>query len=387
MPGALDGIRVIDFTQLFAGPGTGMYLADQGADVVKVEPPNGGIDRPGTNMSDSFVVLNRGKRSIALDIRTPAGRKVVEALVRRADVMLVAWPPGQAERLGCGYEEMAGLNPRLVYASITGWGNTGPLAHRLGYDRLHQAFSGVMDNNRAPDGTPVAVPFYIADMSIPMLLSYGILLALFARERTGRGQKVETSQLELQIAMQSIHLVFRESAGSEETRVRRPPQQAYATSDGRHMVVMPYTEDDWQALGRLLDLPELAGDSSLNTRGGRESAAERFASEIAAAFASRPLTDWDAALEEAGIPHAPVLSREEFARHPHVWENQFLTQLDQPSVGPVTMMSPPVRLSDTPSHISRPAPAFGQNTREVLSELGFSESEIEEMVQAGVAKA
>jgi len=180
--------------------------------------------------------------------------------------------------------------------------------------------------------------------------------------------------------------VFRESRAPEGTSLRRPPQQAYLTKDDRYVLVMPYTEQDWQALGRLAGVPELTADASLSTRRGRDGAAERYAALLVAAFVSRTLAEWQETLAEAGIPHAPVQTREEFSRHPHVWENDILVQQDQPSVGPVTMIAPPIQLSATPGRVARPAPAFGQHTREVLAEAGLNDSEIEELLRAGVAR-
>ncbi|HLG70515.1 MAG TPA: CoA transferase [Chloroflexota bacterium] len=366
MPGALEGIRVIDFTQHFAGPGTGMYLADQGAEVIKIEPPRGGHDRHAEPFSNPFLLLNRGKRSIVLDIRTPAGRDVAQALVKRADVMLVAWQPGQAERLGYGYEAMRELNPRLVYASITGWGPHGGMALRLGYDRLHQAFTGIMDSNRDADGTPMPLPFYLADEAIPPLLAYGIALALLARERTGQGQKVETSQLDAQIAMQSLHFIAPEG---RELFATPSSNNAYRTSDGRHVVVMPLTREDWAALARALDLPPSDGAISKDV--------------LASTFATRPLAEWEERLTPENVPFAPVLTRAETLQREQPWANGMLARQDHPAAGALVTPSVPVHLSGRAGEVGTPAPALGQHTRDILHELGYEEARIEALYAGG----
>jgi crotonobetainyl-CoA:carnitine CoA-transferase CaiB-like acyl-CoA transferase len=366
MPGALEGIRVVDFTQHFAGPGTAMYLADQGAEVIKIEPPKGGHDRREQPFSNTFLVLNRGKRSIVLDIRTASGREVTHGLVKRADVMLVAWQPGQAERLGYGYEAMRELNPQLVYASITGWGQRGSMAMRLGYDRLHQAFTGIMDLNRDADGTPIPLPFYLADEAIPPMLAYGIALALLARERSGVGQKVETSQLDAQIAMQSLH--FAAPAGEELFATPTGSGNIYKTADGRHITVMPLTREDRAALGRALDLPD-AVDIPHDT--------------LAAAFARRSLAEWEERLIPENVPFSPVLTRAELMERPQPWDNAMLARQDHPSAGSVIMPAAPVRLSGTPAEPAAPAPGLGQHTRDILRELGYDEARIEALYAEG----
>lgn len=373
MPGPLEGLRVIDFTQMFAGPGTGMYLADQGADVIKIEPPNGGRDRArdGGGDADSFLLLNRGKRSLVLDIRSDRGREIVHKLVQRSDVMLVAFPPGQSERLGYGYEAMAEINPRLVYGNITGWGYRGPMALRTGYDRLQQAHTGMMHRNRAPDGRPMVLPFFVADQGIPMLLSYGIMLALWDREKTGRGQKVDISQLDLQIAIQSLRLVFRQD---DRTDAHGDfPAHTYQTRDGRWLTLVPVLDSEWERLWQALGLPA-------ETEDGRIRAA------LAKTFVERPLAEWIEILEAADLPAAAVRTPEEFVAHPQAWANDMLVERDHPTHGKVRMMGTPIRLSATPGSPGWPPPKFGEHSREILAELGYSSAEVEELAQQAVIK-
>jgi crotonobetainyl-CoA:carnitine CoA-transferase CaiB-like acyl-CoA transferase len=380
----LEGLRVIDFTQLFAGPGTGMYLADQGADVIKIEPPDGGRDRVPGPVTHSFLVLNRGKRSIVLDIRTDKGREAVHRLVKRSDVMLVAWRPGQAERLGYGYDEMARLNPRLVYASITGWGNAGPLAKITGYDRLMQAYTGIMATRPAPSGLPLETSFYVADEAIPMVLSYGIMLALWTREKTGRGQKVEVSQLEAQIAMQSIHLVTSERGADPGSLNRTTWTQpmTYQAAEGGYLMFVPLTQAEWDAFWRCLGLERYAAEFGFANRDFPPEVHDAIAEKIA----TRTRADWLEEFAEAGVPSAAVLSRTEFMDHPHPWQNQMLVETQHPEAGRVRMMNLPVRLSETPGRAGGAAPAAGADTRAVLAEIGYAHDEIDRMCREGVVR-
>jgi crotonobetainyl-CoA:carnitine CoA-transferase CaiB-like acyl-CoA transferase len=325
-----------------------MYLGDQGADVIKIEPPNGGRDRAsdGGGDADSFLLLNRGKRSLELDIRTDAGREDVHKLVQRSDVMLVAWPPGQAERLGYGYEAMATLNPRIVYASITGWGPEGPLAQRTGYDRLQQAHTGMMYRNRAPDGTPMVLPFFVADQGIPMLLSYGIMLALWNREKTGRGQKVETSQLDLQIAIQSLRLVFRQDDAAQAHG--EFAAHTYQAKDGRWLTAVPVLESEWARLYDTLGLPELATNERFNSYPGRDRNDAALRELLRQRFAAKTAGEWLALTEAAELPVAAVRTPQEFVEHPQAWANDMLVERQHANHGTVKMMGTPVRLSATP---------------------------------------
>lgn len=385
MSGALEGLRVIEFAQMFAGPGTGMYLADQGADVVKIEPPDGGRDRAEGEMTDTFLLLNRGKRSLAVDIRSEPGRAVVEALVRRSDVMLVAWPPGQAERLGYAYPRMRELNPRLVYASITGWGTRGPRARQAGYDRLQQAFTGLMYRNRRPDGTPATLPFFVADLALPMLLGYGIMLALWARERTGEGQQVEASQLVAQIAMQSIDLVFPEEADEAPDVVGKLSSKlTFRTRDGRYMTLVPLAPREWAGLWRATNLEAFAADPRLTTRTGRDAMADEIQAALAERFESATLEHWTRTLEEAGVPAAVVQTPQEFIHDEHVWENEMVTRVDHPVAGSRIVMNPPVRLSATPGAPGGPAPLLGEHSTAVLQDLGYDAAAIQSLLAQGV---
>nr|ALG05256.2 Formyl-CoA transferase [uncultured bacterium 5E7] len=382
--GALDGLKVIDLTQMYAGPGTGMLLSDQGADVIKIEPPNGGRDRTvdGGGTADTFLLLNRGKRSLILDLRTEQGKEVLRRLAARSDVMLVAWPPGQAEKLGCGYEAMHALNPRLVYASITGWGETGPLAQWPGYDRLHQAHTGMMDRNRGPDGAPLVLPFFAADQAIPFALCYGIMLALWQRERTGLGQKVETSQLDLMIAIQSLRLVFRE----DDTGPRREefPGHIYLTKDDRWITLVPILDSEWARLWDCLGLADLAADERLRRPAGRLEHDGLIRARLAERFREKTLAEWLALTEPAGLPVAAVHTGAEFIDHPHAWQNGMLAERQHPVHGRVRMMNTPVRLSDSNGEAGWPPPGFGEHSREILAELGFDEADIAAMERDGV---
>src|SRR3990172_10196732 len=312
---ALSGIRVIDISQMWAGPGTAMSLADHGADVIKVEPLTGDGARVtftqapvGGGESRAFLPLNRNKRGMALDIRHPRGRDILLALLRGADVLLHNFRPGVAERLGYDYPTLQALNPRLVYAWITAYGAEGPLAARPGYDMLLQGLAGILGRHRLPDGMPVSAGVWVADLSAPMALAYGIALGLLARERTGQGQLVTTSLLHAALAMQLGDLVRvehemerAEAGGDYSAPAMYQPHRGGAD---RVFVIVVVQDEQWRRLCRAVGRPDLAEDPRYATphrRARRSADLSRILSEI---FPTRDRDAWVTALAEADVPCA-----------------------------------------------------------------------------------
>ncbi|HEY7065837.1 MAG TPA: CoA transferase [Chloroflexota bacterium] len=383
MASALEGIRVIDLAQHMAGPGTSMYLADQGAEVVKIEPPGKGDSSRRLGMtayvrenSRVFMSFNRNKKSLSLDVRTPRGQEVLFKLVERSDVLIHNLRTATAERLGLSYERLAEINPRLVYASVTAYGTKGAYADKGGYDRMTQGMGGAM-YRRGADGMPITCGVWISDCSIPMMLSYGIMCALWAREKTGRGQKVETSLLQAALAMQLNDLIYVENDAGGEEDYGGPTYGVFRCGDDKFINVGALQADQFARLCRVLELDHLADDPRFSDPA--ESA--QFRAEvfpiIEELFKLRPSREWLAVLDEVDVPCAPVLERREVFFEAQIVENEMIVPLEHPKVGPTRVLGVPLRLSATPGAIRAPAPLIGQHTDEVLRSLDYSPAEIE----------
>ena len=387
---ALSGIRVLDLSQMWAAPGAAMYLADHGAQVIKVEPPGGDEARRTFTQppiaggeSRSFLALNRNKRGIALDIRDPRGREIVRDLVRRADVVIHNFRPGVAERLGYDYPALRAINTRLVYAWVTAYGHEGPLAARPGYDLLFQGLSGILARRRLPDGRPLGASVWVADCSAPIILAYGIALALLARERTGEGQLVTTSLLHAALAMQLPELVGVEHAHDEDGGTTDYAGQAmfapYRCRDGRDLVIVVIQDEQWRRLCRALGRGDLADDPRYAQGIDRARESVALAGILAEAFATRDREQWLAALADADVPSAPILEPGQVLDEPQVRANAMLATTIHPVAGRTIMVGQPARLHDADMVDARPAPLLGEHTEEVLRELGYPPTRIREL--------
>ncbi|MEE8442276.1 MAG: CoA transferase [Dehalococcoidia bacterium] len=389
----LSDIRVVDFCQVFAGPATTLLLADQGAEVIKVETPEGDNGRrfmpiPGSDgLSPGYMALNRNKRNIVLDLTTSKGREVAYRLVRWADVAVCNLRVSVPQRLGIAYEDLAPINPRLVYASITAYGEKGPDATLPGYDLVVQAKSGITATRRLPDGTPQGSSIFYADMAGAMLAAYAIMVALHERETTGRGQKVEVNLLHVYLALQAVQMV-KTTAGSQPGPGRRPSALAtpYRASDDRFIHVHAASERQWVNLCRALELDHLLDDPAFATGEKRYQQAEVLYDILTNLIATRPAREWETILKARNCPTSVIQEWAEVWEDPQMLANNMFTQLDQPGLGPVTMVDVPIRLSgsgDNPrSH--RPSSGMGEHNTEILHELGYGESEIKEMEKDGI---
>jgi crotonobetainyl-CoA:carnitine CoA-transferase CaiB-like acyl-CoA transferase len=375
---ALAGLRVLELTQVMAGPFCGQVLGDMGADVIKVEPAEGGDSTRASMGTAAFLAVNRNKRSLALDLKAPEHQAVLHRLVRDADVLLENYRPGVAARLGAGWEQLSEINPRLIYASVSGFGQTGPYAQRPGYDLIAQGLSGVMSVTGEPDGNPVKCGIPISDLSAGLFCAVAILSAVVARERTGRGQRIDTSLFEGALALSIWETAELWSTGRVPQALGSAhritaPYQALRTADG-HITVGANNQRLWQRFCEAIGRPELV--DAFATNDDRMARRPELVAELEAALAARTTHEWVDALIEAGVPCGPIHDYRQVFEDPHTQAREMEVRLEHPEEGEIRALGIPVKLSDTPGAIRRPAPLLGQHTAEVLREAGFSDEEI-----------
>ena len=381
MAGALSHLRVVDASQVMAGPYCAMLLADLGADVVKVEPPGGDATRSSLGEvqawgeSAAFLAVNRNKRSIVLDLKVPAGAEVYRRVADGADVLVESWRPGTADRLGVGYEALRARNPRLVYAAISGFGATGPYAVRGGYDIITQGMSGIMSVTGAPGGEPAKAGVPLTDIGAGMLAAVGILAALASRDRTGEGQLVDTSLFE-------AGLVFGAWEATElwaSDRVPGPlgsahrmsaPYQALRTADG-HVTIGAFAQNLWETAAHALGRPEWLADPRFATAQDRLAHRAALIEEIEAVTTTRPSAHWLGLLTAAGVPCGPVHDYPAAFADPQTAARQMVVEAEHPQAGSIRMLGIPVKLSGTPGAVDRVPPMLGQHADEILAEVGL----------------
>jgi crotonobetainyl-CoA:carnitine CoA-transferase CaiB-like acyl-CoA transferase len=393
--GALDGVRILDISQGAAGPTCGMLLGDMGAVVVKLEPPGGewgrGLGPPFLGgVSAAFLGMNRGKRSVGVDLKKPGAAEAVLRLAGSCDVVLESFRPGVADRLGVGYEAMHAGNPRLVYAAISAFGQEGPWRDLPGVDGVVQAMSGLMSVTGTADGPPVKVGVPAGDMLGGIFASQAVLAALLARERTGTGQRVDVSLLDALLAFQVVPFSMYQASGETPGRQGSAapyasPNEAFATSDG-HVQVAAYTPARWPALCKVLGVPQLATDQRFATNGDRVVARLALHSILEAIFATRSTTEWIGLLQEVDILCGPLLDYDQLTSEDHFKQYAMTTRAEHPAVGAMTTVRGPVRFSQSQAEVRECTPAIaGEHTREILTEAGLQESEIAALLASGAA--
>ena len=393
----LEGVVVLDCTQIMAGPFCTLLLADMGADVIKVENPNGGDDtrRMGppfiSGWSAAFLAINRNKRSLALNLRSEEGRGVFKALVGRADVVVENFRPGAMERLGLGYEGLKNIKPSLIYCSISGFGQTGPYRERGGFDLVAQGMSGLMSVTGTPGGPPVKVGVPITDLTAGMYGAYGTLSAYIHRLRTGEGQQVDMSLLEAGIAYtfweSSVYFSTGQVPGPLGSAHRlSAPYQALRTKDG-YINIGAATQSTWEAMCRGIGREELLSDARFANSGERKKREVELAALLEETFCRESTQHWVKALGAAGVPCGPINDLEQVYSDPHVRAREMLVELDDAELGVLKNIGIPVKLSLTPGRIRHRAPDLGEHTRDILLQAGYADDDIARLREVGAIKA
>jgi crotonobetainyl-CoA:carnitine CoA-transferase CaiB-like acyl-CoA transferase len=384
--GPLQGIKVVELAQIMAGPTCGMLLADMGADVIKVEKLPGGDDTRSytepsiRGESAAFMVLNRNKRGIAVNLKTPGGLEVVKKLLADADVVTENYRKGTLEKLGLGYDVLQKLNPRLVYCAISGYGRTGPYADKPGFDLILQGFAGIMSVTGEPGRQPVKSGTSIADINAGILAALGIVSALQARERTGRGQMVETSLMEAAVQQMywqaAIHFATGVDSGpTGSAHILTAPYQAFPTADG-WINLGGANQSNWERIARAIGRPELIADPRFRTNGDRMKNLEALVPLISERTRTRSSAEWIREFETAGVPVGPVNKIGQVLANEQVKAREMVVEVEHPRAGSQKAIGLPIKFSGTPGGVRRAAPTLGEHTDEVLASLGYDTARI-----------
>jgi len=390
----LHGIRVIDLTRVLAGPFCSMSLGDMGAEVIKVEEPGRGDDTRGwppfaSGESTYFMSVNRNKKSLTLNMKAPEGQAILRRLIAKADVVIENFRPGTMERLGFGYDALRKLNPRLIYCSISGFGESGPESSRPGYDLIVQGESGVMDLTGFPDGPPVKVGNSIGDLVAGMSAAQGVTLALLGRSKTGKGQKVEIGMLDVMASLLTYQAGLYWNAGGRPTRRgnQHPsivPYEVFQAQDA-YMTLGVANNSLWERMCGAIGREDLAKDPRFDSEAKRVANRDALIPALNAEFGKRPAAEWLARLDKAGVPAGRIKTVAEVCESEHLRARGMFVRLAHPKAGAVTAMGVPIRLWDTPGAAQAPAPLLGQHTDEILGGLlRIPKAKIDKLRAAGV---
>lgn len=393
---ALDNIRIVDLSQIGAGPyGTSM-LGDMGADVVKVESIEGESFRYIDNIfghgdSAYFYGVNRSKRSMTLDLKSKEGKEVLRKMVRQADVFVVSFKPDTVDRLGIGYEELSQLNDQLIYCQISAFGESGPRAHQPGMDILGQALGGLMGLTGEPDGPPIKAGVPIADFLASFMLGFSVCAALRARDLNGKGQKVSLNLLDGQVATLANILTHysrtmtpvRPQGGGHPQIV---PYQPFQGAGGDYFILACLNDSFWKKLSHVIGKPEWENDPRYASNSNRVKHREELIAELSAIFAQESATVWLERLDDAGVPCSPINRLEDVFTEPQVVHNESIIKLKHPEHGEYPVPNIPFQMHGTPAIPYGYAPRLGEHSREVLADYDFTQKEIEELVNKGVVR-
>ena len=396
MSGPLKGMRVLELAQIMAGPTAGLMLADMGADVIKVEKLPGGDDSRGysepqiNGVSAPFMILNRNKRGIALNLKHAEGRAILLKMVRNADVLTENYRKGTLEKFGLGYDVRAAENPGLIYCAVSGYGRDGPFADKGGFDLIAQGFAGLMSITGEPGGAPAKTGNSVADINAGILAVAGILAAYTHKLKTGEGQVVDTSLMEAALQQTYWHAAIYFATGQSpgatgSAHILTAPYQAFRASDG-WINIGGANQANWERIADVLGHPEWRGDPRFATNAARMANLDALTDAMNKVITTRSRGKWIEAFDAAGVPVGPVHTIGEALSHPQTVARGIVVELDHPRAGRTKALGSPLHFSRTPTNVQRPAPLLGEHTREVLREFGYQDTQIDRFVAEGVVE-
>ncbi len=393
--GALDGVRVLDLTRALAGPYGTMMLGDYGADVVKIEIPGTGDDTRGWgppyigDQSAYFLSINRNKRSITLNLRNPKGREVFMEMAKSADVIVENFTPGVTSRLGIDYDSVKAINPGIIYCSISGFGQTGPYREKPAYDQVMQGLGGIMSLTGEPDGSPVKMGVALTDIGAGMMGAYGILGALYHRESKGggEGQHIDVSMLDLQVAWLTYMGGYYFATGTNPKKVGAAhptlvPYQAFMCQDGKYINVAVGSERLWQRFCAAMGREDLQEDPDYKDNGDRVRNRSKLVPLLQEEFLKKPTTEWVAQIEAGGVPCGPINELSDVFADPQVLDRNMLLEVAHPTLGTIKQAGIPIKYSRTEGEIRLPPPLLGEHTRELLTELGYTDDQLKDLADS-----
>ena len=391
--GILDNVKVVDFTHAYSGPFCSMNLADYGAEVIKIERIQGGDQARSwgpfkDDYSGYYASFNRGKKSVTLNIACPDGRKVIFDLIREADIVISNFKAGTLEKYGMGYEQMKRINPEIIYASLSGFGTQGELSAYAAYDNVIQGMSGIMDLNGFPDGDPTKIGPAIGDSYSGLVLLIGILIAYYHRLKTGEGQKIDATMLGSFITSLEYPIMEYTNLNKLVSRMgnRNPyyaPGDVYKTKDG-YIAVSAKDDAQWETFCRTLEAEALLEKEEYETNELRLAHADQLKEDLEKLFAEHGMHEIEQSLEQAGIAAAHVMGIEEALEDEHLLARKMVIDVEDPGVGPIKLVGNPIKLSESKPVTDIPSPLLGENTEEILAEIGYTEEDINQLREEGV---
>jgi crotonobetainyl-CoA:carnitine CoA-transferase CaiB-like acyl-CoA transferase len=393
MTAALENIKVVDLTRTLAGPFCTMMLGDMGADVIKIEEPERGDETRSwtpfwNGESTQFVSFNRNKRSLTVNLKDKDGIDLVLALTRKADVIIESFRTGALERMGLGYEAVKEVKPDIIYCSISGYGRTGPMAEKPGYDLLIQAYSGLMSLTGEPDGMPLRVGFSLVDLFTGMMAYGSIVTALYHREQTGQGQQIEAALLDGQVAAMSYHATAYFATGVAPHRMGSGhpslvPYQSFPASDG-FFILGVANEGLWRRFCQAIERPDLVEDPRFSTNDNRVAHRTECVDALSQIFRTRTVAEWVEVISAAGVPCGPINRVSDVVNDPQVLARYMIADIPHPNVPDLKVPNSPLKLAETPAAIRRSPPLLGQHNEEVLAELGYTLEQVADLRKKGV---